>query len=218
MLSIIKNLLFPGNSSSIQDTTQDFVNIKNIYDDRIVNKDGMAMMMIALEAIPRELLSEKEQTMQATKIISELNSETLPYRLIKVQGAVDISNITNVLLAMKHECSEKRQLLINEEVAYLDKLATENSSLTPQFYITVWDKENNVEQLRRRIKEMEEKYKKAGVNAHVLELREIVYLLTLYTDPVAALAEQDINDVVEAVKAPVMHFSGEDGEELWTWR
>jgi len=193
LFNTIKNLLFPpSNNSGTQDTTQDFVNIESIHENMIINKSGIAIMMIGLEAISRELMTEKEQVIQATKIIAELNGETEPYRLIKVQGAVDISGITNGLLSLKKTASEKRKLFINEEVQYLDKIATENSSFTPQFYVTIWDK--NVE-----------------------NLKEIVYVLTLYTDPVAALAEQDVDNIVEAVKAPVMYFSDNNWEEMWKW-
>lgn len=216
MFNTIKNLLFPpSNNSGTQDTTQDFVNIESIHENMIINKSGIAIMMIGLEAISRELMTEKEQVIQATKIIAELNGETEPYRLIKVQGAVDISGITNGLLSLKKTASEKRKLFINEEVQYLDKIATENSSFTPQFYVTIWDK--NVEHLQQRAKEMTEKYRKAGVNAILLNLKEIVYVLTLYTDPVAALAEQDVDNIVEAVKAPVMYFSDNNWEEMWKW-
>ena len=100
---------------------------------------------------------------------------------------------THLLLSLKKTASEKRKLFINEEVQYLDKIATENSSFTPQFYVTIWDK--NVEHLQQRAKEMTEKYRKAGVNAKLLNLKEIVYVLTLYTDPVAALAEQDVDNI-----------------------
>lgn len=175
------------------------------------------MMIIGIEAIPRELLSEREQAIQASKIIAELNSEILPYRLIKVQGAVDISNITNALLSLKAGASEKRKLLINEEVEYLDKRAMENSALTPQFYITVWDKASEKDSLKRRARDMTEKYKKAGINARILGLKEIVYFLTLYTDPVAASVEQDLDSVIKPVKASVMNFSTDDGEEKWEW-
>ena len=75
----------------------------------------------------------------------------------------------------------------------------------------------NVEHLQQRAKEMTEKYRKAGVNAKLLNLKEIVYVLTLYTDPVAALAEQDVDNIVEAVKAPVMYFSDDNWEEMWKW-
>ena len=116
MFNTIKNLLFPpSNNSGTQDTTQDFVNIESIHE---INKSGIAIMMIGLEAISRELMTEKEQVIQATKIIAELNGETEPYRLIKVQGAVDISGITNGLLSLKKTASEKRKLFINEEVQY----------------------------------------------------------------------------------------------------
>ena len=204
MFNTIKNLLFPpSNNSGTQDTTQDFVNIESIHENMIINKSGIAIMMIGLEAISRELMTEKEQVIQATKIIAELNGETEPY------------GITNGLLSLKKTASEKRKLFINEEVQYLDKIATENSSFTPQFYVTIWDK--NVEHLQQRAKEMTEKYRKAGVNAKLLNLKEIVYVLTLYTDPVAALAEQDVDNIVEAVKAPVMYFSDNNWEEMWKW-
>ena len=207
LFNTIKNLLFPpSNNSGTQDTTQDFVNIESIHENMIINKSGIAIMMIGLEAISRELMTEKEQVIQATKIIAELNGETEPYRLIKVQGAVDISGITNGLLSLKKNASEKRKLFINEEVQYLDKIATENSSFTPQFYVTIWDK--NVEHLQQRAKEMTEKYRKAGVNAK---------LLNLNTAPVAAVAEQDVDNIVEAVKAPVMYFSDDNWEEMWKW-
>lgn len=217
MLEIIKKALGLSKAETNQDTTQTLMNLRTITDDMIINSTGDAFMVIGVEPIPRELLSEKEQTIQATKIISELNSETLPYRLIKIQGAVDISNITCALMEMKQDASERRKMLINDEVAYLDKVSTENSAFTPQFYIIVWDKEKNLHSLKARAYEMSEKYKKAGVNSRILTMKEIVYLLALYTDPVAALAEQDIDNVVEAVKAPIMRFSDDDGEEMWTW-
>lgn len=217
MLENIKKLLGLSKSETNQDTTQILVNLKTITDDMLINNTGDAVMVITLEPVPRELLSEKEQTLQATKIISELNSETLPYKLIKIQGAVDISDITYELLELKKNASEKRKMLINDEIEYLDKISTANSAFTPQFYITVWDKEKNSDRLKARAYEMAEKYRKAGINSKILTMKEIVYLLTLYTDPVAALAEQDMDNVVESVKAPIMRFSDDDGEEMWTW-
>ena len=217
MLGVIKNLFGLNKNETSQDTTQELVNLKSVTEDMIINNTGEAFMIIGLEPIPRELLSEREQTIQATKIISELNGEVLPYRLIKLQGAVDISNITYALLELKNNASEKRKMLINEEIAYLDKLSTENSAFTPQFYITVWDKEKNVDNLKSRAYEMAERYRKAGINSRILTMKEMVYLLALYTDPVAALAEQDIDNIVEATRAPIMRFSNDDGEEMWTW-
>lgn len=217
LLKFIKSLLGLNKTEMDMDTTQALVNLKSVIDDIIINNTGDAFMIIGLEPIPRELLSEREQTIQATKIISELNGETLPYRLIKIQGAVDISNITYALLELKNNASEKRKMLINEEVAYLDKLSTENSAFTPQFYITVWDKEKNIDSLKSRAYEMAERYRKAGINSRILKMKEIVYLLALYTDPVAALAEQDIDNTVETVRAPIMRFSNDNGEEMWTW-
>lgn len=215
MLENIKKILFPKNEEE-GNTTQDLLNLKDINDNVIINNSNEAFMIIGLEPIPRELLSEKEQTIQATKIIAELNSETQPYRLIKIQGAVDISNITNSLLALKNNASEKRKMLINEEVAFLDKISTENSALTPQFYIIVWDK--NVERVKVRANEMESKYKKAGINAQILNSKEIIYLLALYTDPVTAMTMRDFDGNIEAVKAPVMRFSDGYGEEMWSWK
>lgn len=217
MLGTIKRLLGLSKPEAVQDTTQALVNLKSITNDIIINNTGDAFMVLSLEPIPRELLSEKEQTLQATKIISELNSEILPYKLIKIQGAVDISNITYELLELKKNASEKRKMLINDEIEYLDKVSTANSAFTPQFYIIVWDKEKNSDKLKSRAYEMAEKYRKAGVNSKILTMKEIVYFFTLYTDPVAALAEQDMDNVIESVKAPIMRFSDEDGEEMWTW-
>lgn len=52
MFNTIKNLLFPpSNNSGTQDTTQDFVNIESIHENMIINKSGIAIMMIGLEAI-----------------------------------------------------------------------------------------------------------------------------------------------------------------------
>ena len=66
MFNTIKNLLFPpSNNSGTQDTTQDFVNIESIHENMIINKSGIAIMMIGLEAISRELMTEKEQVIQA---------------------------------------------------------------------------------------------------------------------------------------------------------
>ena len=79
MLENIKKLLGLSKSETNQDTTQILVNLKTITDDMLINNTGDAVMVMTLEPVPRELLSEKEQTLQATKIISELNSETLPY-------------------------------------------------------------------------------------------------------------------------------------------
>ena len=142
MFNTIKNLLFPPSNNSGKHKIQlkTLLISESIHENMIINKSGIAIMMIGLEAISRELMTEKEQVIQATKIIAELNGETEPYRLIKVQGAVDISGITNGLLSLKKTASEKRKLFINEEVQYLDKIATENSSFTPQFYVTIWDK------------------------------------------------------------------------------
>ena len=111
LLENIKKILFPKNEEE-GNTTQDLLNLKDINDNVIINNSNEAFMIIGLDPIPRELLSEKEQTIQATKIIAELNSETQPYKLIKIQGAVDISNITNSLLALKNNASEKRKMLI----------------------------------------------------------------------------------------------------------
>ena len=45
-------------NSGTQDTTQDFVNIESIHENMIINKSGIAIMMIGLEAISRELMTE----------------------------------------------------------------------------------------------------------------------------------------------------------------
>ena len=61
MFNTIKNLLFPpSNNSGTQDTTQDFVNIESIHENMIINKSGIAIMMIGLEAISR--INDRKRT------------------------------------------------------------------------------------------------------------------------------------------------------------
>ncbi len=97
----------PSNNSGTQDTTQDFVNIESIHENMIINKSGIAIMMIGLEAISRELMTEKEQVIQATKIIAELNGETEPYRLIKVQGCSRYFRHYKWLVIIEKDCVGK---------------------------------------------------------------------------------------------------------------
>ena len=55
------------------------------HENMIINKSGIAIMMIGLEAISRELMTEKEQVIQATKIIAELNG-AVPFAVFRQCG------------------------------------------------------------------------------------------------------------------------------------
>lgn len=173
-------------------TAQQFVNVKNIQNRFLFDKNGMVYMYIEITPLVKELLTEKEQMLAADTIKEYLKEEHEPFTLFKLQKSVDVSRINNRLFDLKQTigsgdiADQRRKELISIDMDYLDKVATDNTTVSSVFYIKIWDSQKEIERLSKRAKNLANKYTLAGMPAHVLEQREIIAMCSLFTNPATA--------------------------------
>ena len=173
-------------------TAQEFVNVKNVEGRFLFDKKDMVYMYIEITPIVTDLLTEAEQMMVADSIKEYLKEEREPFTLFKLQKGVDVSRISNSLFDLKQSISAKdiaeqrRKELISIEIEYLDKAATDNTTVSPVYCLKIWDTQKNMDKLSIRAKHLAGKYSMVGMPAHVLEQREILAICSLFTNPTTA--------------------------------
>lgn len=196
-------------------TAQEFVNVKNIEGRFLFDKNGIVYMYIEITPIVTDLLTESEQMTVADLVKEYLKEEREPFTLFKLQKGVDVSRISNSLFDLKQSIGagdivqQRRKELISIEIEYLDKAATDNTTVSPVYCLKIWDTQKNMDKLSVRAKNLANKYSLAGMPAHVLEQREIFTICSLFTNPTTArLYENTYREIYSTSIVPKIYREG----------
>lgn len=191
---------------------QDFINVKNIMDIFLFTKDGYAFSYLSVAPLTRELMTENEQLSKCSTLISYLKSIRKPFKILKLQKPIDVSmNINHLANKKTKEITDIKNRIIDTNIEKLDDIATSNKSVSFLFYICIWEKSNDTDELKSRVHELKNIFDNSGLGATVLRGNEILTLCNLFTNPAFA----NVSDV--SLKSDIVTIvrikKGDENEE-----
>jgi hypothetical protein len=122
----------------IQATTQEAIDIEDVTNNLILLKDGSAAVVIQIQSINFDLLSEEEQDAIIYSYAGLLNSLTFPVQILIRSQKKDISAYIKLL-----ETQEQRQLnptlksRITRYHEFIEKIVKERNVLDKKFYVII---------------------------------------------------------------------------------
>lgn len=125
-------------SSTIQYSTQDHVDIEDVVNNLIIQKDGTCSMVLQTNAINFGLLSEEEQDASIYAYAAFLNSLTFS---IQVLIRSDVKDISGYLKQLEEKEGKQQNISKKNQIKYyrqfIASLITDRNVLEKKFYIVI---------------------------------------------------------------------------------
>ncbi|MFC1653697.1 hypothetical protein ACFL1M_02520 [Patescibacteria group bacterium] len=122
----------------IKSTTQDHLDILDITNDIIMQKDGSCSLVLKVSAVNFDLLSEQEQEAIIFAYAGLLNSLTFPIQILVKSQRKDVSKYLDLLQEQENVAStEKKRRQIFEYRKFIGQIVKEGNVLDKKFYCVI---------------------------------------------------------------------------------
>lgn len=171
----------------VQETVQDFVNVKDIRKNFLYTKNNKVFSYIRVYPIDINLFSRKEKkskTNTLTKEISAVLEE--PLKFLAISRSTDISSLLEEYQKILSTSTDQNQKeLLRKEMISLAERATSGEAMERQFYIPLWhDEEDGAEtELEKIANDYIFAFNSIGIKAKILGEKEIYQLCNLFSNP-----------------------------------
>lgn len=124
--------------TTIQSTTQNFIEIYDITNNLVLLNDGSAALILEVSAMNFGLLAEEEQDSVIYSYAGLLNSLNYPIQIIIQSNTKDVTNYLKLLKDQEQlASSQKKRELISRYRLFVSDLIRERNVLDKKFYITI---------------------------------------------------------------------------------
>lgn len=127
--------MFP---SPIIPSTQQHLAIEDIRDDLVILKNGMISLVLEVNALNFDLLSEKEQDIKIMNFAALLNSLEFPFQIVIRTERTDITNyIDRLSVYREKQISEALKKQIDIYIQFINNLTANKDVLDKTFYVVI---------------------------------------------------------------------------------
>lgn len=129
-MSIFTNKFIPS--------TQQHLAIEDVKDDLVILKTGMIAMVLEVNALNFDLLSEKEQDIKIMNFAALLNSLEFPFQIVIRTERTDITNYIDRLKIYKEkQISDALKHQIDIYIEFINNLTVNKDVLDKTFYVVI---------------------------------------------------------------------------------
>lgn len=119
-------------------STQEHLDIEDIRDDIVLQKNGNATAILQTTAVNFDLLSETEQDAMIFAFAALLNSLTFPIQILIRTKRLDITNyLVRVTEAKQKTRNPSLEIQIEKYESFIKELVSKNQVLDKRFYVSV---------------------------------------------------------------------------------
>ena len=210
---------------AIRASTQDHLEIEDIKDGIAILKDGGSCLVLAVNSINFDLLSEKEQEATIYAYASLLNSLTFSMQIVVRSQQKDISAYLKLLKQTADKT--KRQIIKNQILKYHDfvkETVQKNNVLDKKFYLVIpmnaleigvgkpFNKDYILQQSKINLYPKRDhllrQLTRLGIKGHQLETKELIKLFFDIYNPIShgqqiVATKQYQTPLVQSVKGTV---------------
>lgn len=127
-----------GLFSSIIPSTQDHLPIEDIRDDLVILKNGMVSVVIEVNALNFDLLSEREQDTKIMQFAALLNSLDFSFQIVIKTERTDVTNYIDKLRAYKEkQISDALKKQIDIYMEFITNITSNKEVLDKTFYVAI---------------------------------------------------------------------------------
>lgn len=196
LLNEIENLLNPSEikeNETLSENQKRLRSDEKLGEEYGLNRDNVAKYLrIATLVSPLlEMLDEKKISMKSAYDLSFVKEEFMqtmiqyPFKFLALSRPVDISPLITEMGDMLKEAEEKRKEILRQEILQMGSYALSGEIVERQFYIAIWDKqdEGSERDMLKKASLLCEKFAAGGVVTDILTKKEIVRLVNLVNNP-----------------------------------
>lgn len=187
-------------------TAQEFINVRDVKDKFLYTRDGMVLAYLRIHSISIDLYSRNEKNSLIRQLTAELSDLQYPFKFMAVSRPVDISPLIMDMQSMLKEAGDKQKELLRQEILQMGGYALSGEIVERQFYISLWEKqeEGTQKDLLKRASLLADKFAGSGIGCDVLEEKEIIRLLNLVNNP----SYTHLEDTEYSASIPTMEVAG----------
>ncbi len=123
--------------TTIQSTTQQFLDIFDITNDLVIMKDGAASLIITVNAINFGLFAEEEQDAVIYAYAGLLNSLNYPIQIVIRSQTKDVTAYLQLLKEQEDQSPPEKKERIRRYRAFVSELIHEGNVLDKKFYVVI---------------------------------------------------------------------------------
>lgn len=174
-----------GKRGKDSNSSNEFVNIRDINEDFLYTLDGYIMKYIRIYPISLELLSDREKEVLTLGISNELSQlDNLDFKFIAVSRPVDISPIIDEHQKKLTESVDKYQReLLRKEIMELSVYATSGEVVERQFFFCLWDTEKRKREFSERVEKFAKAFTSNRIKVEILDKRGMIRFANMVNHP-----------------------------------
>ena len=160
-----------------------------------------------LNPINTELFSVEELENKMDMMSIEFSSEQYPYTIYVTPRKVDITEHINEQQELKQNLQDEVCIeIVENRIIATNNLVANKNIIENEFYLCIWDKnsENIKENLMKRAKVWQQRFKSCEFTTEILEKKDIILLLKSFTIPEFARKEDtDYRDNIVQIRRKI---------------
>lgn len=119
-------------------STQDHLEIEDIREDLVILKNGMISVVVQINAINFELLSEKEQDLKIMQFGALLNSLDFPFQIVVKTQRTDVTAYIDKLKAYREkQIADALKKQIGIYIDFINNITANKEVLDKNFYVVI---------------------------------------------------------------------------------
>lgn len=185
-----------NSTSTSQNTTQEWLPVKDIHQGVIHRRDGSYVAAIRVEPVNIHLLTDPERERYINLLEEVLNGVDESFQIISIARPVDLDSYIRNLNDLRNNAPNRiKHRLLSNYISDAARTATGGEALERHFYILLVEesgknKQASLNELINRAKELASSLSGSGLSSHITNDQELRELLFIFTNPNQASYER----------------------------
>lgn len=173
-------------------TVQEWLPMRDVAGGLIYRRDGSLVAAIRVEPVNLALKTPAEQQSLMAALHEAFNSLQQPVQVLSVSRPLDLDAYVRSLEVRLREVDPTRQRLLRSYIRYVQGLVASGDAQERRYYLLLPQPAGPgaIEELLQRAQDLASRIQQADLVAHVLDDRELLDLLHVWTHPTQASFER----------------------------
>ena len=178
---------------SKQKTAQQWIPVADIKNNMVVKKNGSLIMMLRIQPLNLDLLSERECNKKVEALVEGFNGQNEGMQFFCIGRPVDLNNYLEMLQGkVRQEDNFTRKMLLKGYIQHASKVASSGDITERRFYLIISKPigKKTEEELGVRIEQLRMALFNAELQSDICKEDELIDVLSLFASPIQASVEQ----------------------------
>ena len=182
----------PGPLQHLPQTVQEWLPVRDVSAGQVLRRDGTGIAAIEISPVNLALKSTGEQRTILASVHEAVNSLQLPAQILALPRPLDLDDYVRSLEQRLREVDPPRQRLLRAYIRYVSSLVTSGDAQERRYYILLAHPPGPGarEDLYQAAQDLAARLRQADLEAQVLDDRELLELLHVFSHPAQAAFER----------------------------